>query len=66
MSDLEELKATRLLIKGTIADMPEETQKQFYAAVEDIMQVVNKNAEVGQLALALAATEVGIKNEEKW
>ncbi len=49
---------TYLLIKGIVADLPEEDRKKVEAAVADIRQVIVKHGQVALLAVALVGAEV--------
>ncbi len=58
MKNMTAEQETLLLIRGTIASLPEEYQRQVAAAHDAIKDIVKSNKEAGTMAVALLGAEM--------
>lgn len=63
MSELDQLKAQRLMLLGALSEEPE-VKALVDAAYAELSAVVAKHEDAGQLAIAILTLDVAIKTSE--
>lgn len=65
MDNLNQVKMQRLMLKGVIADMPEEARNTVNAAQAELQAILDKYPDLGAIAMAMLVCEISIQQEEK-
>lgn len=64
MNQTEQLKIQKLMLKGVMADLPQEDRQKIYDAVEQIKVLVDPLGQHGLMALSLCTIDAGLATEE--